>query len=98
MRHMKTAVHLKIPVSVFKEGKTFVAYSPVLDLSTSGKSFKIVQRRFNEVVQLFFDDLLERGTLSEVLTGLGWKRVQRQWAPPMQVFHELTDITVPLSN
>ena len=89
MRHMKTAMNLKIPVSIFKEGKTFVAYSPVLDLSTSAKSFKIVQRRFNEVVQLFFDDLLERGTLNEVLTGLGWRRVQRQWAPPMQVSHEL---------
>jgi len=93
---MKTVMNLKIPVSIFREGKTYVAYSPVLDLSTSGRSFKIVQRRFDEVVQIFFEELLERGTIDEVLTGLGWRRVQRRWAPPMQVSHELADITVPL--
>jgi hypothetical protein len=90
-------IQYKLPVSIFREGKTFIAYTPLLDLSTSAKSFEGVKRRFGEVVQIFFDELKEAGTLEEVLTNYGWKKVQQSWEPPMMIAQELTPVHIPLT-
>lgn len=87
----------KLPVSIFREGKTFIAYTPLLDLSTSAKSFKEVRRRFGEVVQIFFEELKEAGTLEEVLTNYGWKKIQRTWEPPTLIAQELAPIRFPIA-
>ncbi|MBI5742616.1 MAG: hypothetical protein HZA25_02150 [Candidatus Niyogibacteria bacterium] len=79
---------IKLPVSIFKEGKYFVAYTPALDLSTSGKSYEEVRRRFNEVVSIFFEELTKKETLNEVLEGLGWQKIKKQWAPPSLISQE----------
>ena len=65
----KLYFEVSLPVSILKEGKYFIAYTPALDLSTSGKTFAEVKERFGEVVQIFFEELLEKGTLEEVLAG-----------------------------
>ena len=41
-------LNLQLPVSVFKEGKHFIAYTPVLDLSTSGKNYEEVKKFVEE--------------------------------------------------
>lgn len=86
-----------IPVSFFKEGDTYIAHCPLLDLSTSAATFHKVQERFSEVVEIFFEELMEMGTLDEVLANLGWTKVQHQWTPPFSVGHSLQSITIPLS-
>jgi len=93
----KLYFEVSLPVSILKEGKYFVAYTPALDLSTSGKTFAEVKERFSEVVQIFFEELLEKGTLEEVLFGLGWQRSRKEWKPPIVVAHEAESFRVPLS-
>ncbi|MEK7073811.1 MAG: hypothetical protein AAB960_00600 [Patescibacteria group bacterium] len=95
---MKTRLDISIPVSVFKEGTIYIAFSPVLDLSTSASSYALVKRRFDEVVELFFEELLDMGTVNDVLSNLGWVKTRTSWAPPIPVSHEMTNIGVPLSN
>ncbi len=56
----KMMLHLNLPLSIFKEGKTYVAYTPVLDLSTCGKTFAEAERRFNEAVEIFFEEMLKK--------------------------------------
>ncbi len=87
----------QLPVSIFKEGRYFVAYTPALDLSTSGKSYEEAKSRFREIVSIFFDELVKRGTLEEILTGLGWQKIKRQWEPPLIVSQELEKISLPVS-
>lgn len=87
----------KLPVSIFREEKTFIAYTPLLDLSTSAQSFEGVKKRFTEVVQIFFEELKEAGTLEEVLKSYGWKKVQRAWEPPMLIAQESTPVHIPLT-
>lgn len=87
---------IRVPVSIFREGKRFVAYSPALDLSTSGKTLPETRRRFAEAVEILFEELDDLGTADEVLTGLGWERVKRSWQPPLPISHELEDFRVPL--
>ncbi len=92
----KALLSLKIPVSIFKEDKHFIAYTPALDLSTSGDSFKEVKNRFEEAVYIFFDEVSKRGTLEEVLQELGWKKLKKTWSPPRFISHETEEIKVPV--
>jgi hypothetical protein len=84
----KPVLEFKLPVSILKEGKKFIAYTPALDLSTSGKSYKEVKRRFNEIVNIFFEELVKKGTLEEVLRNFGWQRIQTKWNPPIVIAQE----------
>lgn len=94
----KIAVNVKVPVSILKEGKVYVAYSPVLDLSTSGKTFSQVRRRFSEAVQVFIEEIAEAGTIDEVLTDLGWRKVASRFTPPISVTNDLIDVRIPTVN
>ncbi|MEK7651489.1 MAG: hypothetical protein AAB377_03105 [Patescibacteria group bacterium] len=85
----------QLPISIFKEGKYFVAYAPALDLSTSGKSYDEAKSRFREIVGIFFEEIMKKGTLEEVLSGLGWQKIKKQWAPPVLVSQELEKISLP---
>ena len=90
----KIKLDVKIPISVLKEGKNFVVYSPALDLSSSGKSYKQALARFNEAVEIFFEEIIKRGTLEEALKELGWRKVRAQWEPPLVISQDLQRIRV----
>ncbi len=87
-------IQFKLPVSIIKESKKFVAYSPALDLSTSGNSIKQAQSRFEEAVDIFFEEIIEKGTLSKVLTNLGWKQIKMKWTPPTIVEQKNQNVKV----
>jgi len=77
----------KVNLTVFfiKEGDMFIAYSPSLDISTCAKTFEKAKKRFEELVNIFFEELKEKGTLEEVLLEYGWKKVKKpsiRWIPP----------------
>ena len=79
---------VKLPVSILKEGKRFVVYSPALDLSTSGKTYREAKKRFAEIVDIFFEEISKKGNIEIVLEDLGWKKVQAQWRPPVVISQE----------
>ena len=61
-------MQITLPVSFLKEGSSYVAYTPALDLSSCGKTLKEAKKMFAESVQLFFEELEKMGTTEEVLT------------------------------
>lgn len=65
-------INSNIPVDILKEGDTYVAYSTALDLSTYAPTYEKVKERFNEAVEIFFEELVDMGTLDDVLTSFGW--------------------------
>ena len=87
-----TKFNIQVPVSVFKEGNKFVAYTSALDLSTSGKNYKQAMGRFNEVVEIFFEELDKKGTMEEVLLNLGWEKIKKHWSPPSLISQESKQI------
>jgi predicted RNase H-like HicB family nuclease len=91
----KHPVQTKLSVTFLREGKRFIAYSPALDLSTSGKSFEEVKKRFEEIVEIFFEEVAKKGTLEEVLQNLGWERQDKRWTPPAIIAHESQMIRLP---
>jgi len=92
----KLNLEFKLPVSILREGKKYIAYTPALDLSTSGKSYEEAKKRFEEIVNIFFEELIKKGTLEEVLRDLGWKRVQAKWNPPMVISQDFQTVRVPV--
>ncbi len=75
---------IQITVLFFKEGSKFIAYSPAIELSTCGDTEEQARKRFEEAVKIFFDEITKMGTIDDVLTECGWKRVTKKssWSPP----------------
>ena len=63
----KETFEISLPITIFREGKSYVAYSPALDLSTSAKTYAKAQSRFAEAVGIFFEELSSMGTMEKVL-------------------------------
>jgi predicted RNase H-like HicB family nuclease len=52
---------------VWKEGPTFVSYTPELDVSSCGDSVAEARARLREAVSLFLEECSRRGTLEAIL-------------------------------
>ena len=85
---------IQLPVSIFREGAYFIAYTPALDISTAGKTYSEVKERFNEAVEIFFEETAKKGTLLEILQELGWTKVKKQWHPPVVISHESQEVRI----
>lgn len=86
---------LQVPVIITKQGRRFVAYTPVLDISTSGKTEKEVKGRFEELVGIFFEEIIQAGTTHDVLSELGWRKEQKKWMPPKLISTKSIGLRLP---
>jgi predicted RNase H-like HicB family nuclease len=85
----------KLPVIITKQNKRFVAYTPALDISSSGKTEKEVKNRFVELVNLFLEEIIEAKTADDILSELGWKKVQKTWTPPEVISSPYINMKIP---
>lgn len=92
---MNRNISYSLPITIFREGESFVAYTPALDLSSVGKTEEEAKRMFSEAVETFFEELLEMGTLESVLKDLGWTKDKKGFEPPKVVEHSLMSVQVP---
>ena len=78
--------HLRYDVLVFKEGDTFVAYSPQLDVSSCGETPQQAREMVKEAIALFLEELESQGILEDVLIESGFiRRQDGMWSsPPLQ--------------
>jgi predicted RNase H-like HicB family nuclease len=53
----------KIPVVFFKECKSYIACCPPLDLASQGKTLKEAEKNFFEVLSIYIQETVKRGTL-----------------------------------
>ena len=86
--------NVNLPVVIFKEDNAFIAYTPALDLSTAGETFEIAKKRFNEAVKIFFNEVIGKGTLDEVLADNGWTKINKNWQAPATVFHNNIPVSI----
>jgi predicted RNase H-like HicB family nuclease len=87
-------INFKLSVLFLREGEKFIAFSPALDLSTSGETFEEVKKRFAEIAHLFFEEVIKKDTLEQVLSELGWRKVKQNWQPPIFIARESQEISV----
>ena len=72
-------------VLVFKEGNTYIAYTPQLDLSSCGDTPQEARRMLQEAVELFLEEAERMGTLEDILQECGYDRDRDKWIPPALV-------------
>ena len=93
----KINLQFNLQVSFLKERERFVAFAPALDLSTSGKSLAEAKKRFEEASLLFFEEIIRKGNLEDVLEELGWQKIKKEWRPPLIISQESEVINVPVN-
>lgn len=89
-------LQFSLPVSIFKEGDAFVAYTPALDISTVAKSLAEAKKRFEDLVTIFFKELDRKGTTQEVLESLGWEKIDNSWSAPVEIEHTVENFDLPV--
>ena len=93
---LSNKLSFNLPILITKQNKRFVAYTPALDIATSGKSEKDVKTRFIELANVFLEEIFEAKTADDVLSELGWKKVQERWTPPKVVSSRSIGLKIPV--
>jgi len=62
---------VEFTVRILKEGDTFVAHGPQLDVSTCGDTEAEARRNIADAVQGFLETAREQGTLNDILQEAG---------------------------
>ncbi len=85
----KAKVSVDVPMQIIREPKRYIAHCDALDLSTYGKTQAEATKRMKEVIELFFEEIMERGTVHEALAELGWTHKKEEWIPPVVIKHTI---------
>ena len=93
---MKHSFRTKLTVTIYKEGKRFVAFCPTLDLCAQGNTVKGAQKSFTETFSLFLSEIVKKGTLEQVLQNCGWKKQARSWTPPQFITNVEEEVAIPV--
>jgi hypothetical protein len=93
----KNNIKANIPVILLEEEGKYIAYSPAIDLSSCGDTEEQARKRFIEAASIFFDEIINMGTVNDVLTECGWHKTPHQntWLPPK--YKSCTEELVPIS-
>ncbi len=81
-------------IHIFKEGPTFVAYVPELDLSSCGATDQEARKNIRDAVSGFLETSAEMGTLPEILEEAGYQRDGDSWRPPQFVSLDHSTVSV----
>ena len=87
--------NVSLPVFIIKEQNYFVAYTPALDFAATGDSLESAQKSFSESINIFFDEIEEKGTLEEVLQEFGWQKIDNTLQPPEVVSQTEETVEIP---
>ena len=87
--------NISFTVHTFKEGNTYVAYVPELDLSSCGPTDEEARKNIRDAVRGFLETSADMGTLSEILEEAGYERVGEGWRAPEFVSLDRCTLSVP---
>lgn len=83
-------VRIDFDTIVFQEGKTYVAYSPKLDVSSCGDTVDKAKDNLKTAVRLFLEEAAKMGTLEDILEEAGYEsKGSNDWTAPRVVTTEL---------
>ncbi len=67
-------IPIEFEMVVFREGKTYVAYSPELDVSSCGDTIDGARKNLKTAVRLFIEEADTMGTLEDILSEAGYSK------------------------
>lgn len=82
-------MRLFLTVKTWKEGKHYIAYTPELDIASQGKNIEHAEKRLNEAVGIFLEEVKRKGALKDILKSLGFLKMDKKWRSPRVSFSEM---------
>jgi len=76
---MKSRQKILCGICIFREGKTYVSYSPQLDLASCGKTAHIARKNFADAFSGFVEAATEQGALEHILQEAGYTKKKDTW-------------------
>ena len=61
----------------------------------STTSIEEVKNKFIELVNLFLEEIIQANTIDDILSELGWKKVQKTWIPPKVIASPYINMKIP---
>jgi len=80
---------------VVKEGRTFVAHTPQLDVSSCGWTKERALKNLREAVRLFLEEAGKMGTLGQILDEAGYSKRKTRIGGPTLVATRQLSIPLP---
>jgi predicted RNase H-like HicB family nuclease len=81
-------------VRLFREGETYVAHVPELDISSCGDTEVETRRNIKDAVTGFLKTAEEQGTLAQILEEAGYRFEGGRWHEPEMVSTERMQVRV----
>ncbi len=85
---------IQFTTQIFKEGETFVAYAPELDLSSCSNTIEQAKAHLKEAVTAFVEEAERMGTLQEILEEASFTKEAAGWKAPEIVVQEKTRLAL----
>lgn len=95
---MKNSGKILCGVCIFKEGKTYVSYSPQLDLASCGRTARLARKNFVDAFAGFVETAAEQGTLEKILQEAGYTKKKDGWVIPSSMSAEVLTLPISLSR
>jgi predicted RNase H-like HicB family nuclease len=89
---------ISFTAQVWKEGATFVAYSPELDVASCGSSLAKARTALQEAVSLFLEECARKGSLQAILSEAGFEKHGSSYRPRRILAREKLRLAVPLAS
>jgi predicted RNase H-like HicB family nuclease len=80
---------------VFKEGRTYVAHTPQLDVSSCANTKDKAVKNLREAVRLFLEEAANMGTLEQILEEAGYLKKKTGFTGPILVGTQELSLPLP---
>jgi predicted RNase H-like HicB family nuclease len=88
------SMEIQFTTQVFKEGRTYIAHAPELDVSSCGGTKDRALKNLTEAVRLFLEEAGKMGTLDQILEEAGFTERRSKLEGPRLISTQR--ITLPL--
>jgi predicted RNase H-like HicB family nuclease len=91
-------MEIQFTTQIFKEGRTFVAHTRELDLSSCGGTQQKALQNLKEAVGLFLDEAEKMGTLQQILEEAGYLKRKSKLQGPKFIATQRVSMPLPLEH
>jgi predicted RNase H-like HicB family nuclease len=91
-------MEIQFTAQIFKEGRTFVAHTPELDVSSCGGTKERALKNLKDAVRLFLDQAEEMGTLDRILEEAGYLKRKSKLRGPKLISVRQVSLPLPMEH
>ena len=91
-------MEIEFTSQIFKEGRTYVAHTPELDVSSCGGTKERTLKNLKEAVRLFLEEAEKMGTLDQILQEAGYLKRRSKLEGPKFVGTQRVSLPLPLAH